>query len=574
MNEFKITQDYVEKNFSLKRFTILYIVALSLIALLTILGQILIQWTLYEQSHNSHVINIAGRQRMLSQKLSKAALAIQFNEDWQKRQAYTAELAQVVQLWQKSHQGLKHGSQKMRLPGNNSQKIKAMFADIEPHFQTMLDAAKYLLKQMNNISKFEYEQGRQLDIATPTQKILAEEAKFLHKMDDIVFQYDAEALAYINHLKQIELFLAGLTLLVLLLEGLFIYRPVAHKIGQTLKEMQRMLASLQTTQQQLLHAERIVSLSQLVSGITHEVNTPLGIIRTSTDNIASFIEEDLLQLPYFFEKLSEEQRQNFFELLYQALQKGNVFVLSSQERRELKWEVLNKLQKLDVESPETVADILVNLGVYENITHYFSIIKSDNNREILMMLYELVNLRYNTIVILRALEQTSKVVRALKIFVHDQNEEKTIEVNLIDNIENILTLYYNKLKYNVKIIRKYQEIPLIWGYPDELGQIWTNLMQNALHAMDNQGTLTIETGISNGHIFVKFTDTGKGINKEIIDKIFDPFFSTKPVGEGSGLGLDIVMRIIRKHGGTVHVDSRPKKTTFNITFPIQNKRKA
>ena len=113
-----------------------------------------------------------------------------------------------------------------------------------------------------------------------------------------------------------------------------------------------------------------------------------------------------------------------------------------------------------------------------------------------------------------------------------------------------------------------QDIPAIFCYPGELNQVWTNLIHNALQAMDYQGTLTINSSTRNEQIVISITDTGKGIPNEIQEKIFEPFFTTKPAGEGSGLGLDIVKKIIDKHQGRIHVESQPGNTTFRVVLPI------
>jgi signal transduction histidine kinase len=121
----------------------------------------------------------------------------------------------------------------------------------------------------------------------------------------------------------------------------------------------------------------------------------------------------------------------------------------------------------------------------------------------------------------------------------------------------------------VEVVRNYQaQLPAVLCYPDELNQVWTNLIHNALQAMDNQGTLTIEAVQKDTSVLVKITDSGKGIPPEILPKIFEPFFTTKPAGEGSGLGLDIVKKIIEKHQGKIDVESVPGKTAFTVSLPI------
>ncbi|RMG07246.1 MAG: GHKL domain-containing protein, partial [Cyanobacteria bacterium J055] len=138
-----------------------------------------------------------------------------------------------------------------------------------------------------------------------------------------------------------------------------------------------------------------------------------------------------------------------------------------------------------------------------------------------------------------------------------------------EGIETILTLYQNQLKHGVEVVRNFDSsLPKISCYPDELNQVWTNLIHNALQAMDNKGKLVIDACQTDGKIEVSITDSGAGISPEVLPKIFQPFFTTKPPGEGSGLGLDIVRKIIEKHQGTIEVDSVPGKTKFTVSLPI------
>jgi signal transduction histidine kinase len=141
--------------------------------------------------------------------------------------------------------------------------------------------------------------------------------------------------------------------------------------------------------------------------------------------------------------------------------------------------------------------------------------------------------------------------------------------SLTEGIETILTLYQNQLKQGVEVIRNYRDLPPILCYPDELNQVWTNLIHNALQAMANRGTLILEVTQVAAQAQISITDSGSGIPPEIKSKIFEPFFTTKPPGEGSGLGLDIVKKIITKHGGQITVESQPGRTTFSVLLPIK-----
>ena len=133
----------------------------------------------------------------------------------------------------------------------------------------------------------------------------------------------------------------------------------------------------------------------------------------------------------------------------------------------------------------------------------------------------------------------------------------------------MLTIYQNQIKSGIDLVRAYGDVPAVRCLPDELNQVWTNLVHNALQAMDHRGTLTIGLRRDGDDVRVSVTDTGCGIPDAIRARIFDPFFTTKPAGEGTGLGLDIVRKIVEKHAGRIDVDSEVGRgSTFTVILPI------
>jgi len=215
-----------------KRLSKFYIIALSIIALLTLTGVFFIQWLLYQQSSNTRVINVAGQQRMFSENLSKIALIIQLNNDTQQRLEYVNKLSRILTLWKKHHQGLQLGNAEFGLPGNNSTIVKQQFADLQPHYQAMDIAAQNLLAIIE-------QDGFPLsaDILLFIKQIVTEQVVFVQKMDEIVFQYEKEALAQLNQVKLIAAILAISIFIVLLLEGFYIFRPTIQKIQQIIQDL-------------------------------------------------------------------------------------------------------------------------------------------------------------------------------------------------------------------------------------------------------------------------------------------------------------------------------------------------
>ena len=184
------------------------------------------------------------------------------------------------------------------------------------------------------------------------------------------------------------------------------------------------------------------------------------------------------------------------------------------------------------------------------------------------MAYKLSGLGRSATIITTAAERAGKIVFALKNYSHYDRSGERILTNITEGIETVLTLYHNQLKRGIVVQREYETVPDILCRPDELNQVWTNLVHNAIHAMDHKGTLTIAVGPHEDGIRVSVTDSGKGVAPELREKIFEPFFTTKSAGEGSGLGLHIVRQIVESHGGAIHVgNSTEGGATFEVTLP-------
>jgi two-component system NtrC family sensor kinase len=222
-----------------------------------------------------------------------------------------------------------------------------------------------------------------------------------------------------------------------------------------------------------------------------------------------------------------------------------------------------------VANPETVADTLVDIGIYNNLESILPLLQDPTSSNILQRAYQIASLPRSTNTIITATDRAAKVVFALKTYSRSNCTGEKVMGNIIEGIETILTLYYNQLKQGVEVVRNYQHgLPEVLCYRDELNQVWTNLIHNAIGAMDNCGVLTLEVRAENQSLLVGVTDSGKGIAPEILPPIFEPFFTTKPTEEGTGLGLDIVKKIVEKHSGKIEVTSVIGQTTFTVSIPI------
>jgi signal transduction histidine kinase len=344
-------------------------------------------------------------------------------------------------------------------------------------------------------------------------------------------------------------------------------RTLEIQVAQRTQELSQALENLKTAQNKLSQSEKMVALGQLVAGVAHEINTPLGVIRASSYNNVTALSEFLEQMPQLFQRLSPEEQDLFFAFLERSLQRNPQ--VSSREKRQLKRDLLSQLQEREIAKARYISSILTDIGIYQEIDPFLALFQSPEADLILQLAYNLARLHSNSNNIIIAVERASKVVFALKNYArYDPSGEKQ-RVDLTEGIETVLELYHNQLKQGIEVIRDYQPLPLIFCYPDELMQVWTNLIHNAIQAMKGKGTLEIRVQQKDNQVMVGITDSGCGIPENIKDKIFQPFFTTKPMGEGSGLGLDIARKITEKHQGRIEVESKPGCTTFRVRLPLE-----
>lgn len=328
--------------------------------------------------------------------------------------------------------------------------------------------------------------------------------------------------------------------------------------------LERTLQELQLMQNELIQSEKMSALGQLVASIAHEINTPLGIISSSGRVLETFWQESFRKLLNIWQGYPPDQRAQLLTLL-QEIQPPSP-PLSTREQRQLRRDLTQDLEALGIEEAALVARICSEIGLREPP---LALMAQMPDLTWLDWIYQVVTMRISTHNIAIATDRAAKIVFALKRYAHSDQSGVRSPLDVESSLETVLTLYHNQIKQGVTVERHYNSnLPPLLGYPDELHQVWGNLIHNALQAMQNRGVLRIITRSTPTAIEVEITDSGPGIPEEILPQIFKPFFTTKVAGEGSGLGLDIVRKIVDRHEGEITVHSEPGCTTFTVSLPL------
>ncbi|NID09779.1 ATP-binding protein [Fibrivirga algicola] len=337
--------------------------------------------------------------------------------------------------------------------------------------------------------------------------------------------------------------------------------------------VQQMTDRVRTFAHQVQQEEKMASLGRLSAGLAHELNNPVSAIVRNAEALKGHMRATPERFKVIMRlALTDEQTDLVDEWLFNKLD-HRTKPLSLLERSSLEDDLTDWLEDHNV--PEA-ADLASSLADYnfteEELDNILDQVGEANLQGVLEWVSNNLVTEKLVVDIGEASSRMATLVSSIKSYTHmDRGAGKEL-VNLPEGIRSTLTLLGHKVRAkNIAItVDVPDNLPELCGWPGELNQVWTNLIDNALDALPEKGgTLAIRSYLEKEQfIYTTFTDNGSGIEDSIQQKIFEPFFTTKGVGKGSGLGLDIVQGVIKHHNGSIKVTSKPGETTFTVCLPV------
>ncbi len=326
-----------------------------------------------------------------------------------------------------------------------------------------------------------------------------------------------------------------------------------------------------TQNESLLHQqEKMAALGTMSAGLAHELNNPAAAAQRS----AAELNKILIQwqsltnqiISAAFSKNQTEWLNSFMDETTRRF--GAPLKLNALEKIDLVDQLEVWLEANGVESAWELAPALVNFGWKVESLEELKIAGLFNlSIQWLGMACRGIGLLFE---VQHTTERISQIVHAMKSYTY-LDQAPLLEVDIHDGLENTLVIMQHKLKKGVTIRREYSaDLPRIEAYASELNQVWTNIIDNAIDAMNGKGEISLRTYAEDDKVVVEITDNGPGIPEEIQARIYEPFFTTKPPGKGTGLGLHISHDIVaNRHHGQLLVESKAGETKFRVALPVR-----
>jgi len=340
-----------------------------------------------------------------------------------------------------------------------------------------------------------------------------------------------------------------------------VHQRIMHQVGPVLNNLRAVEAN----------RERLTSLGTMAAGLAHELNNPAAAAKRAASSLVEALETVNGALATFVEGgVERADAERLLDLQREALQRCAARDrLSGVAAADAEDATLELLERLDVAEPWTLAESLSFLD--EDWLRRVHAIAGPLTGNALHWVAASVAARTLATELLDSTSRMSTLVGAVKTYSY-MDRGGLVELDVHDGLDSTLTMLGHKLKHTrIAVVRDYdRSLPRLTVHGSELNQVWTNLLDNAIQALGEQGTITLRTRLDGPCVLVDVVDDGPGIPAAAREHLFDPFFTTKPVGQGTGLGLDTARRIVEeRHRGTLGFDSGTDGTTFHVWLPIE-----
>ncbi|MEK6708203.1 MAG: ATP-binding protein [Pseudomonadota bacterium] len=281
------------------------------------------------------------------------------------------------------------------------------------------------------------------------------------------------------------------------------------ELTECYEEIQKLNVKLKEAHDHLLQSERMTFIGQLATGVAHEINNPIGYVYSNLGTLEKYVQDVFRMIEDYESAEGAIADEGVRARLQAAREKLDIAFLKED------------LRALMVESREGIVHV-------------------------------------------------KNIVRDLKDFSHVDAADEWYAADLHKGLDSTLNIVHNEIKYKVKVVKEYGDIVAVECLPSQINQVFMNLLVNAVHAVEKCGTITVRTGKQDAEVWVEIADTGNGIAAADLKRIFDPFYTTKPIGQGTGLGLSLSYGIVQKHQGRMEAQSEVGKgSVFRVWLPIQ-----
>ncbi len=320
--------------------------------------------------------------------------------------------------------------------------------------------------------------------------------------------------------------------------------------------------------------ERLAALGTMAAGLTHELNNPAAAARRAAADLAEALDVLAATVGHFVESgVERAEAEQLVELQRHALAQCSARTkLDALDAADAEDALLEKLEDLGVPEPWKLSEPLAAAGVDADWLERVRELAGPAAVDALRWVAASLSAQQLASELNESTARMSALVGAVKSYAY-MDRGQLVETDVHEGLETTLAVLGHKLKQTeIEVVRNYDRtLPKLTVNGGELNQVWTNLLDNAIQALGERGTITIATALEGPCVRVDIADDGPGIPAAVRERIFEPFFTTKEVGQGTGLGLDSARRIVvERHHGSIEVDSEPGRTTFHVWLPIEN----